>query len=166
MNRILFRNVWLVSIIGLLLMAYNLFQKGQDNNQRIFRKNASLARLQNEKEEIRKLSAALDQLDKRTINETTATQLSLLRHLDLETKDYTFSVLSKQTTDYGEIPLFLRRVQVQANVSYREALALMDQLHQTNKISLDQFELKRPTEHGDKVQVTVSGTMYGLDKNE
>ncbi len=166
MSRIVFRNLWLIILLGLVFMSWNFFQKGQENNKLIYRKNIDLARLYKEKKEAEKVFVALAALDKRTINETTATQLSLLRHLELEKKDYTFTVLAKQRNDIGGVPFFLRRVQVEAEVSYPEALLLMDNLHTTNKISLDGFILKRSNELGDRVRATVTGTMYGLDKNE
>lgn len=166
MSRTLFRNLWLIILIALLFMSWSFFQKGQANNKLIYRKNIDLARLYKEKQEAEKVFVALSELDKRTINETTATQLSLLRHLELEKKNYTFAVLSKQRNDIGGVALFLRRVQVDADVSYAEALTLMDNLHTTNKISLDGFSIKRSNEFGDSVRVTVTGTMYGLDKNE
>lgn len=166
MNRVLFRNLWILLMLGLVFMAYNFLQKGQENNQIIYRKNSELARLYKEKQEAEKVSISLNELDKRTINETTATQLSLLRHLDLEKKDYTFSVLSKQRSEIGDVGFFLRRVQVEAETPYTEALKIIDNLHATNKITLDSFQITPTGQYGDVVNLVITGTMYGLDKNE
>lgn len=166
MNRTLFRNIWLMSIVLLIGTAYHFFNKGQKTNQLVFQKNAALASLKRKRDEVRKLATELNTLDKRTINETTATQLSILRHLNLEDRNYNVTVISKQSNDFAGVPLYARKVNINTEVPYKEALQVTDALKQTEKLSFDQIELRRSTGYGDKVNITIIGTMYGLEKND
>ena len=50
--------------------------------------------------------------------------------------------------------------------SYAEALNIIDKLHATNKITLDTFQIAPTGGYGDAVRLIITGTMYGLDKNE
>lgn len=161
-----FRNITLMMTVGLLLSAMLVFrwasQAGQDIENRMF----ELANLQQELQNAARLSAALSDLDQLTIDEQTATRLNILRHLGLEQTNYNFNISSKQIRTVGDSNLFLRDVVLTASLPYSAALALADRLHNTKKIVINSLQLRPSSLPGDNVEIVLSGTIYGLEKQK
>lgn len=166
MNRTTFRNTWILLMLIVVGLAVLVFRQGQMEQDNIAGFTFQLNALKAELENAAKRAIALEELDKLTINEKTATRLDILRHLGLEQSGYDFQVNARQVKVVGESNLDLRVVQLQANMSYDEAMALMDRLHETKKIVISKLELRKSGEAGDKVYFVLEGTIYGLEKND
>lgn len=166
MNRSTFRNMWLLSTLLLLALSFLVFQKGRTEQDEIANQVFQLNSLQSELENAARRALALDELDKLTINEKTATRLDILRHLSLEQSGYDFVVNARQTKQVGDSQFYLRSVTLTANLPYANALALIDRLHATKKIIINKIELKQSATPGDNVGLQLDGTIYGLDKND
>lgn len=160
-----FRNMSLL-LIGLLLsLMLLIFNWAGGEQDAIIAKTNQLNDLSNELENAARRSAALEELDKLTIDEKTATRLDILRHLGLEQTGYIFNVQARTERGVADAKLYTRLVQLEAEVSYSEALELVDRLHETRKIVINSIEVERNGTPGDHVTLRVEGTIYGLEKN-
>lgn len=166
MNRTTFRNIWLLLMLVMVGLSFLVFRQGQTEQDNIANYTFQLNALKAELENAAKRAVALEELDKLTINEKTATRLDILRHLGLEQSGYDFQVNARQVKVVGESNLDLRVVQLQANMSYDDSMNLMDRLHETKKIVISKIELRKSSESGDKVYLILEGTIYGLEKND
>ena len=90
MNRTAFRNSMI--LLSLLLAGLSLFfyYQGKATQEKIVAQNYTIISLQQELENVARLSASLTELDQMTMDEKTATQLNLLRHLNIEQSNYGF----------------------------------------------------------------------------
>lgn len=165
-TRSTFRNITLLMTIGLLLAAVLVFRWASQAGQNIENRMFELANLQQELQNAARLSAALSDLDQLTIDEQTATRLNILRHLGLEQSTYNFSISSKQIRAVGDASLFLRDVVLTATLPYAGALALADRLHNTKKIVINSLQVRPSSLAGDNVELVLSGTIYGLEKQK
>jgi hypothetical protein len=159
-----FRNMSLLLIALLLSLMMLIFNWAQGEAESITQKTYQLTDLSNELENAARRSAALDELDKLTIDEKTATRLDILRHLGLEQTNYTFSVNARNDRTIADANLYTRMVQMEAQLPYGDALDLIDRLHETRKIVITRIQLERSTQTGDKVMLSLEGTIYGLEK--
>ncbi|MCP5405690.1 MAG: hypothetical protein H6922_05670 [Pseudomonadaceae bacterium] len=166
LSRSSFRNVWILLTLAMLGGSFFVFQTTQGYKDDIQRKNASLRSLKSELDNAARRAEALKELDGLTINEKTATRLDILRHLGLEQSGYKFDVNGRQVMNIGNAVLYQRMVRLVADLPYAQAMALVDQLHETRKIVINQVELRRSTSPGDKVNITIEGKIYGLEKND
>lgn len=160
-----FRNMSLLLIVLLLSLMLLVFNWSESENEDITQKTYQLNDLSSELENAARRSAALDELDKLTIDEKTATRLDILRHLGLEQTNYNFIVNSRQEKPVADAQLYMRTVQMEAMLPYAQALALVDRLHETRKIVMTRIQLQRSAEPGDMVVLRLEGTIYGLEKH-
>lgn len=160
-----FRNIWLLLLVALLGIALLVFNQGRGAKDEIGAKTSQLGDLTRELDNAARRSAALEELDKLTIDEKTATRLDILRHLGLEQTDYDFQVNARQNRIIGDSTLYLRSVHLEAQVSYAEAMGLVDRLYDTRKIVLNRITVNRSGLPGDKVTLSIDGTIYGLEKH-
>jgi hypothetical protein len=161
-----FTKLMLLITVLLLLAAVLVFRQTQAQGEELAMKQQGLAELQNELDNMAKLSTLLNQLDSLTIDEKTSTRLNLQRHLGLEQSGYKFDVLSKQNRQLDSVALYLRQIEIDTELPYAAALALADRLHNTKKIVLNRLTLSRSSAPGQMVQLKYAGTLYGLDKNQ
>ncbi|MFZ2586550.1 MAG: hypothetical protein WAZ18_00270 [Alphaproteobacteria bacterium] len=166
MTRASFRNTWVLSTLLILGLAFMAFQNGQSEQETIANNTFQLNALRSELDNAARRSIALEELDKLTINEKTATRLDILRHLGLEQSGYDFQVNARQMKTVGDGNLYLRVVKLQMDLPYGEAMALVDRLHETRKIVISKIEMKRSGKPGDNVYMILEGTIYGLEKND
>lgn len=166
MTKSTFRSLWLVLIFALLLASYLFIRAAQKEQSQLYRKEAELARLKVEQHKTSEISRDLTTLDKKTISEADTTQLGILRHLNLEQNEYDLSVLSKQELTFSETVLSVRNIKIEAEIAYKRAMELIDNLHATGKINLTKIEINKASGYGDKVKLTTEGTMYGIYKYE
>ena len=160
-----FRNMALLLIALLLSLMMLIFNWAQGESENIVNKTYQLNDLSSELDNAARRSAALEELDKLTINEQTATRLDILRHLGLEQTDYSFVVNARTERSVADARLYARLVQMEAQLSYAGALELVDRLHDTRKIVITRIQLERPSNPGDMVRLRLEGTIYGLEKN-
>lgn len=165
MRRSAYRNIMLTILSVLLGLSAFIFTRGQNAEQDILNNQNQLTKLKQELENAARLSAALTELDQLTINEQTATQLDILRHLGLEQTDISFSIESREVRAVGQTNLYVRTVRVEGPLSYPAALYLADQLHNTKKIVMTELQLEPVAGKRDKVRLRLVGKVYGLDKN-
>jgi hypothetical protein len=165
MNRTTFRNIMiLVSLVlaGLALLFYFQGKKAQANVQT---DTYTLQALRQELDNVARLSAALTELDQMTIDEKTATQLNLLRHLNIEQNDFYFQVMSRQVLTLGESSVISRQVELQTKLPYPETLKLMDDLYNTKKLQVVSIEMEPVYPLNGNVALKLTGNVYGLEKN-
>jgi hypothetical protein len=165
LSRASYRNIWLLLLLMLLGLALMVFNMGRGARQEIDTKTMQLNNLTRELDNASRRSTALTELDKLTINEKTATRLDILRHLGLEQTDYAFAVNAHQDRIIGDTTLYLRSVKLEAQLSYDDAMNLLDRLQDTRKIVLSKITIGRSSDVGDKVSLSIEGTIYGLDKH-
>ena len=166
MTRSTFRNIWILLNLVLLGLAFMAFQWGGQEQETIALHTAQLRTLKSELEHAERRSVALEELNKLTINEKTATRLDILRHLGLEQSDYDFQVNARLVKQISGVNLYLRIIRLQGSISHDQAMALLDRLHETRKIVISKVELKRSTKPGDMVDLVMEGTIYGLEKTD
>lgn len=164
MTRSGYRNTVLMGMIALFGVSAFVFFQGQKESEKIVDAQNELTKLKQELENAARLSAALTELDQLTINENVATQLDILRHLGLEQTDVNFTLGGRQDKTVGETKLYVRSAQVGGKLNYPAALYLADRLHNTKKIILTQVEVTPDSAESDKVNIMISGNIYGLDK--
>jgi hypothetical protein len=167
MKRTTFRNAWLIVVIILLGASYFLFKRAEEEFATIDRAEAVLIQLKRERNNREALSAQLANLDKLTVDERDTTRLDILRHLNLETKDYDFYLQSKQAQQIGGTTLYARNFSVSTRLPYAKALQLADFLHANKKVVLSRYALREVTEthiYGDQVDIEINGSLYGLEK--
>lgn len=160
-----FIRVMLLFISILLLIAVLVYQQTKAQNTELENQRLGLMELNRELDNMARLSSALTMLDELTIDEKTSTRLNLLRHLGLEQSGYMFEVASKQTRQMNNVALYLRQVNIRADIPYRTALGLADRLHNTRKVVLNTVQLEPSPTPGDNVLISIKGTIYGLEKN-
>lgn len=164
MTRSASRRLWLL-IIGLLLIgAYVAFKKAQTLQGDIALAEERRVQLNRDLRQGNIFSAALSDLDKFTINERQATTLDILRHLDLQESSLNYETRSIVSRSVGGVILYTRRFALRGTMSYAEALAQVDWLHNTNKVVIDRVTLDAAEGYGDVVNVQIEGTLYGLEK--
>lgn len=165
LSRKSFRNIWILMMMALLGLAMLVFNQGNDARDDIAGKTAQLADLTRELDNAARRSAALQELDKLTIDEKTATRLDILRHLGLEQTNYNFSVNGRQNRVIGDATLYVRIVRLEADLPYNDAMALIDRLYDTRKIVINKIQVGRSGKLGDMVSIVIEGNIYGLDKH-
>lgn len=164
MTRSSYRNMMLLTMVGLVGVATFVFFQGQKEGERIIEAQNRLTKLKQELENAARLSAALTELDQLTINEKTATQLDILRHLGLEQTDINFTLESREIRTVGDTNLYVRTARLDGELPYPAALYLADRLHNTKKIVLTQLQLDPVFDAANKVHLQLVGKIYGLDK--
>lgn len=164
MTRSAYRLFMVLSLVFILGLTVFVFYRGQNESTEILNRQNQLVRLKQELENAARLSAALVQLDQLTINEQTATQLDILRHLGLEQTDVTFTIESREIRTVGSTNLYIRTVRIGSVLPYPASLYLLDKLNNTKKIFINQIEITPSQEQGDKVRMEMRGRVYGLDK--
>ncbi|MDD9912130.1 MAG: hypothetical protein OXQ96_03665 [Alphaproteobacteria bacterium] len=168
MGRTSFRNLWLCVVVILLGTAWFLFQKAEKVWASISQTEAMIIQLRREKNNVENLSASLTELDSLTVDERNTTRLDLLRHLNLETKDYKFSLVSRQEEQLGGIKLFVRKFELATELPYAKALQLADTLHANKKVVLHSYVMfpvgSSANMYGDLVSIKMKGSLYGLEK--
>lgn len=165
MTRSSSRRIWLAVIAGLLLGAFLVFRQGQTYQDDISRKESQVSQLRKDLVAGNQFSALLTELDNITIDENRATTLDILRHLDLEESTMFYSTKSKTSRPIGGTTLYTRRFTLEGEMSYQEALAQVDWLHNTNKVVLNKVTMKPGAGFGNTVKLTIEGTLYGLEKS-
>lgn len=169
MKRQSFRNFWLISILTLLASAWFLFDRAQNELMLAEYADANLLELKRERRNMETLAQDLARLDKLTIDSKSATRLGILRHLDLEDKDYDFKLGSSQDVQVGAAILTIRGFDLKANLPYAEALQVIDVLQANPKVVLYEYALTGVNEgemlYGDMVKLSTRGALYGLQKN-
>ena len=161
------KNIWLLAMALSLGGAFFTYRQAE----------VLQAQTQSQEEQRRKLSlelragnlhtAAMIDLDNFTINERDATTLNILRHLDLEESNLTYRTTTRTQRKIGGTNLYTRRFVLNGKMSYQEALAQADWLHDTNKVTINKISLKPASGREDSsnhVQLDIEGTLYGLDK--
>lgn len=168
MKRSAYRNLMLTALFMMMAISTFIFTRGQNAEQEILNEKNQLTKLKQELENAARLSAALTELDQLTINEQTATQLDILRHLGLEQTDITFNVESREVRAVGDTNLYVRTVRVEGSLPYPSALYLADRLHNTKKIVMTSLQIEqaqsRQATKKDLVRLRLLGKVYGLDK--
>lgn len=167
MKRSSFRNVMLVVLLALIGGAVFLFFRCQGLEDQIIARQGNLIRLKQELENASRLNIALTELDQLTINEQTATQLDILRHLGLQQSKLDFAIQSRDVRNIGGTSLYVYGVQVSGPIAYPAALTLCDRLQSTNKIHIESIQLQPDGQRRkNMVNFTLTGNIYGLVKNE
>lgn len=169
MTRTAYRNLMLGLLVLFTGVAVFLFVKCQSIEEQIIENQNNLTRLSQERENARRLNLALSDLDQLTINEKTATQLDILRHLGLEQSDVDFRLESRELRAVGATSLYVHNVRLVASLPYPAALYLCDRLQNTKKIILNTIELSAANNGGvasSNIQMQLTGRIYGLDKIE
>ncbi|MBI1308534.1 MAG: hypothetical protein GC129_01570 [Proteobacteria bacterium] len=164
MTRSSYRNIMLVTLAALMALSAFIFFSGQSIEEEILTRQNQLTRLNQELDNAARLSAALTELDQLTIDEQTATQLDILRHLGLEQTDINFTVDSREVRTVGENNLYVRNVSIEGDLDYSTALYLADRLHNTKKIVINLIQLTPSYGQKNKVHMRLTGKIYGLDK--
>lgn len=165
MTRLAFRNFWLIVVALLLIAAFFVMRKGQEHQGRITRATGIKERLTLDLRAGSQRSAALAALDKLTIDEANATRLDILRHLNLEKSDLTFNLTSKSVRKVGPVDLYIRNFTLLgSDVRYGKALETIDWLNSTNKVAVNSVLINAGSGYEDSTAFTVSGILYGLDK--
>lgn len=164
MTRTGYRNIMLLGLAGLVGISTFVFLQGQKEQEKITEAQNQLTKLRQELENAARLSAALTELDQLTINEKTATQLDILRHLGLEQTDINFMLESREVRTVGDTNLYVRTARLEGQLPYAAALYLADRLHNTKKIVLTQMQIDPLFDGPNKVRLQLAGKIYGLDK--
>jgi hypothetical protein len=126
----------------------------------------NLTRLGQEFENANRLNIALNELDGLTVNEQTATQLDILRHLGLEQSELEFRMESREVRSVGNTGLYVHNVRLGGSLPYPAALYLADRLQNTKKIMISSIVLTPVNDGPNRVAFTLTGRIYGLDKND
>ncbi len=158
------RRLWLIITAVLLVGAVFVSRKAGEVQAEVERKNDQIRQLNIERESSDRLRANLERLDSITINEADATTLDVLRHLNLETSDMDYRTQSISSRSFDGTPLFIRRFELKGTMTYGEAVERLDELQSTEKMVMDQVVMEHGKGFGDTVNLTIKGTMYGLDK--
>lgn len=166
MNRKSFRNIWILTMVVIVGMVFVAYRSAEDAKMAIRSRNFDLRNLQVELDNAARRAELLKELDSLTINEKTATRLDILRHLGLEQSGYEFIVNARQVKIIGDANLYQRMVRLSTDIPYANAMMLIDRLHETRKIVINKIEMKRSSQMGDKVSITIEGNIYGLEKND
>lgn len=166
MTRTGYRNLMFSLVVLFAGLAVFLFMRCQTFEEEIVNRQNELTRLGQELENAYRLNIALTELDQLTINEQTATQLDILRHLGLEQSDLRFTAESRDVQTIGNTSLYVHAVRLEGDIAYPAALNLFDRLQNTKKILINKIEISRPgTDNGDnQVSIVLGGRIYGLDK--
>jgi hypothetical protein len=166
MNRTRANALWLTVMAMLLLGLFGLFKISGNLSQTILQQRAALQAGQQELENTSRLSTALAELDRLTINENTATRLEILRHLGLEKDDYDVTISGKIVHALGNATLTSRQVRVTANLPYVAALAMADKLYNNRKMNISGVSIgnANPKYPDAEVEMTVEGLLYGVEK--
>lgn len=165
MKRSLFRNLWIIFIIAMIGTGYFIFRKAEHQKEILGRVQSRLEQQRRELRNIRNLSASLAELDSLTIDEKTATQLEVLRHLDLEQGKYDFNLRGKQTKKAGGTDVYLRDFILKYTAPYPEALAFVDAFHNNKKVVLTDFKMRQGSGYEYSTEIEFQGRLYGLEKN-
>lgn len=167
MTRTAYRNLMLALLVLFAGLAVFLFMKCQTFEEQIVDRQNDLTRLGQELENANRLNIALTELDQLTINEKTATQLDILRHLGLEQSDLKFTAEARDVQAIGNTSLYVHTVRLEGDLAYPAALNLFDRLQNTKKILINNIEINRAnvnTSGDNMVSIVLSGRIYGLDK--
>jgi len=164
MKRSDYRNIMVIMLLLCLGVATYIFFLGQEEEQEIIDRQNTVTRLTQELENAARLSAALTELDQLTINEKTATQLDILRHLGLEQTDINFAIESREVRTIGDTNLYVRTIRLESTLDYPAALYLADRLHNTKKLILSEINLNPSVNKRNKINLMLKGKVYGLDK--
>lgn len=164
MNRSSFRNVWLFSLIGMILATILIYRQGLIVKDSIASNQVQLNSLQRELDNVARRAQSLDQLDQLTMDERNATRLDILRHLGIEKTDYKMDVNVRQERPIGDAILYLRNITLSVDMPYAQALLFADTLYAQQKMNLTRLALNPSAEFGDFVRMEVVGTIFGLDK--
>ena len=165
LQRSSFRNIWILSMVLIVGIAFFVYQQAIAQRDMIADSQMQLSDLNAELDNASRRAQALDKLDKLTIDERTATRLDILRHLGLEQTDYGFTVNTKIGRQIGDATLYLRNITLDVDLPYAQALELADKLYAMKKIVVGRMSLQVSQYTGDKVHLTLEGTIYGLEKN-
>lgn len=158
------RRLWLIIIIGLIIAAYYVLGIAQDTQVDISSAESKKNQLQRDLRAGNLFSAALADLDNFTINESDATTLNILRHLGLEESTMDYRTMSKSIRPVGGTDLYVRRFNLQGEMTFADAMNQIDWLHNTNKVVINRIEVEPGEGYGDVVNFDLEGTLYGIRK--
>jgi hypothetical protein len=159
------RNLILICCGALVILAGLFYLQSQKSLEAAKVLGQERDGLQRELANVSRRAATLTELNQLTIDERTATQLNILRHLGLAKMDIDFRLSARDTRQMGVDNLYVRTANIQTQVPYAEALKLLDMLHANRKMVLTEITLLagRP-EKDDDVTLRVNGRIYGLEK--
>lgn len=166
MTRTKFKWLCLISIALILGAAFFAFNKTQEMKFDIARAERDKDRLTRDLRAGAQVSADLKTLDDLTIDQSTSTKLDVLRYLGLEDRDVEFTESGQSSRRMGETVLFIRNFKLKpsGDVSYAEALRLVDWVHNNKAAVVTDVLLKQGSGFGDVINVEIGGTLYGLQK--
>lgn len=161
------KNIWILAILSLLVGTFLMYRKAENLQVDVGRKEDDRRKLSRDLRAGNLHSAAIADLDNFTVNEANATTLDILRHLDLEESDLEYRTISKTSRKIGGTTLFIRKFTIRGQMTYQEALAQADWLHNTNKVVINKVNIRPADAESGRnlVELLVEGTLYGLDKS-
>lgn len=164
MSRRGYRNVMLLCLIIQLIFASLIFSRAQDVELEISAAEAALISAKQEQENIARLSAALAELDRLTINENNLTQLDILKYLELAQADVKVSMRGAEEKQFGNGSLKIRTIGLEGAMPYPSAMNFIDRFHNNRKLIIRSVSMKVDEKDRQNIGFTVEGTLYGLKK--
>lgn len=165
MTRSKFRKFWLTTLAIMMGVAMYCHGKYEDVKTEVDRANRNIDRLSIEKRSGSSLTAALAELDSRTMREDDATRLKVLEYLGLQQSKLKVTIGTQAERRVGRTSVVTREITITGQLPYEEALAQLDYFYNTKKISIisvDVMPVER--EYGDLTNFNMKGIIYGLVK--
>jgi hypothetical protein len=164
MSRRGYRNLMFFCLIFQLTLAGIIFSKAQDLETEISNAENNLVAVQQERDNMARLSAALAELDQLTINETDLTQLDILKYLDLAQTNITVTMKGAEEQQLGGGSLKVRTIGLDGTMPYPAAMNFIDRFHNNRKLIIRSITMKVDDKDRQNIAFSVEGTLYGLTK--
>jgi hypothetical protein len=164
MSRRGYRNAMFFCLIIQLILAGVIFSRTQGLEIEISAAETNLISVQQERDNMARLSAALTELDQLTINETNLTQLDILKYLDLAQTDMKVSMKSVEEKQFGSGSLKVRTIELEGAMPYPAAMNFIDRFHNNRKLIIRSIVMKVDDKERQNISFSVEGTLYGLNK--
>lgn len=164
MSRRGYRNLMFFCLIIQLILASVIFSRAQGLETEISAAEGNLVSVQQERDNIARLSAALTELDQLTINETNLTQLDILKYLELAQTDIKVIMKGAEEKQFGTGSLKVRTIELEGAMPYPAAMNFIDRFHNNRKLIIRSVVMKVDEKDRQNIGFTVEGTLYGLNK--
>lgn len=159
--------LWFISLLIISGLSYYLFSLVRQTQAEIETQQLVLDDKIRELVNVQRLSASLAQLDNLTIDQKTATRLTMLRHTGLEKSVYKVEIGNMTEESVGNENVFVHDIRITAEkIPYSEALDLVDTLHNGDKVQLRDIKLESVTAEPGLLSITIQGEVYGLQKSK
>ena len=112
------------------------------------------------------MTAFLADLDSRTIDQKSSTRLDLLRYLGLEESRLKIEFGNPSTKRIGNAELTVRRLDIEGQMLYEDALNQLDYFYNTKKIAIKSVELRSigAVNYDSTIRFFLKGEIYAIHK--